>query len=112
MKCPFRRSQAPVRARFERLRRRPFSQRSGATNEARFGHQRAPVGFTRDAPPPDPFFVSFSTPTVGVAADGVTNALLQYVAGRNTIVYQFLDNFSYVKGPHAANGTDIQSSQQ
>jgi hypothetical protein len=79
-----------------------------ATNEARFGHQRAPVGFTRDAPPPDPYFVTFPG-TAGV--DGVTNARLQFMSqGRNTIVYQFLDNFSYVKGSHTVRvGTDVQS---
>src|SRR5262249_44758633 len=43
--------------------------------------------------------------------DGVTNALLQFMSqGRNTIIYQFLDNFSYVKGSHTLRaGTDIQS---
>jgi hypothetical protein len=79
-----------------------------ATNEVRFGHQRAPVGFTRDAPPPDPFFVTYPG-TVNV--DQVTPALLQFMSqGRNTIVYQFLDNFSYVKGSHTIRaGTDVQS---
>src|SRR5207237_1261102 len=56
---------------------------SHVTNEARFGHQRAPVVFHRDTPTV-PFFVTFTS---------VTNPDTEFLSqGRNTIVYQFLDN--------------------
>ncbi|MBO0800686.1 MAG: TonB-dependent receptor, partial [Blastocatellia bacterium] len=76
---------------------------SNITNEARFGHQRAPVGFLREAAPTDPYFITFQS--------GVTNYDLQFMSqGRNTIVYQFLDNFSLVKGTHTfRTGFDFQS---
>ncbi|MBO0722823.1 MAG: TonB-dependent receptor, partial [Blastocatellia bacterium] len=76
---------------------------SNITNEVRFGHQRAPVGFLREAAPTDPFFITFQS--------GVTNYDLQFMSqGRNTIVYQFLDNFSLVKGTHTfRTGFDFQS---
>jgi hypothetical protein len=72
-----------------------------ATNEARFGHQRAPVGFLRESQP-DRFFINFASVT------DFDNTFLSQ--GRNTKVYQFLDNFSLVKGAHTFRmGTDIQS---
>ncbi|HWP42733.1 MAG TPA: TonB-dependent receptor, partial [Blastocatellia bacterium] len=72
-----------------------------ATNEARFGHQRAPVGFLR-ASAPDRFFINLSS---------VTDFDNRFESqGRNTKVYQFIDNFSLVKDAHTFRmGTDIQS---
>ncbi len=72
------------------------------TNEARFGHQRAPVGFLREAPPNKPFFTGFAS---------VTNFDNTFMAqGRNTLVYQFLDNYAYVRGTHTIRtGMDFQS---
>ena len=73
-----------------------------ATNEARFGHQRSPVGFLRIAPPDSNFFIN-----LGSVTDFQNTFLSQ---GRNTMVYQFQDNFSLVKGEHTLRfGTDIQS---
>jgi hypothetical protein len=63
-----------------------------ATNEVRFGHQRAPVGFLRKAPPDTPFFINLGSVT------DFNNTFMSQ--GRNTIVYHFQDNFSLVKGPH------------
>ncbi len=75
---------------------------SRATNEARVGHQRAPVGFLREAAPDRPFFTGFTSVT------NFDNTFLSQ--GRNTLVYQFVDNFSYVKGSHTLRaGTDFQS---
>jgi hypothetical protein len=75
---------------------------SRIVNEARFGHQRAPVGFLRDAPPSNPFFTSFQ------AATTYDNTFMSQ--GRNTLVYQFLDNFAVVRGTHTLRfGTDAQS---
>jgi hypothetical protein len=72
-----------------------------ATNEARFGHQRAPVGFLRESQP-DRFFINFSSVT------DFDNTFMSQ--GRNTKVYQFIDNFSLVKGAHTFRmGADIQS---
>jgi hypothetical protein len=75
---------------------------ASATNEVRFGTQRAPVGFLRKAPPAEPFFISFS---------GITNIQNQFMSqGRNTTVYHFTDNFSLVKGGHTFRmGGEAQS---
>ena len=75
---------------------------SRVTNEARFGHQRGPVGFLRESPPDRPFFISFAS---------VTNYDNTFMSqGRNTTVYQFIDNFSFLKGSHTIRaGTDFQS---
>ncbi|MGH9937632.1 MAG: hypothetical protein ACREAM_15395, partial [Blastocatellia bacterium] len=83
---------------------------SRMTNEVRVGHQRAPVGFLREAPPTTPFFVnSFA----GTAANqdlvaSFDNTFLSQ--GRNTLVYQYIDNFSLIAGAHTFRmGADIQS---
>ncbi|HXF04096.1 MAG TPA: TonB-dependent receptor [Blastocatellia bacterium] len=61
-------------------------------NEVRYGHQRAPVGFLREAPPDKPFFTTFGS---------VTTPELTFMSqGRNTLVYQFVDNFSWVRKTH------------
>ena len=71
------------------------------TNEARFGHQEAPVGFLREGRPDRPFIVLGS----------VTNPDQTFMSqGRNTKVNQFLDNFSLVKGAHTFRmGLDTQA---
>ncbi|MGH9825440.1 MAG: hypothetical protein ACREDR_19585, partial [Blastocatellia bacterium] len=72
------------------------------TNELRFGHQRAPVGFLRQQAPDTDFFTTLA---------GITNPQLTFLSqGRDTTVYQFGDNFTKVTGPHTLRfGTDIQS---
>lgn len=74
-----------------------------ATNEFRAGYQRAPVGFLRDSPPEAPFFTNFP--------GDITDVELTFMSqGRNTQLFQFVDNFSLVKGTHNFKmGTDIQS---
>jgi hypothetical protein len=73
------------------------------TNEARFGHQRAPVGFLREAPPGKPFYIN-----LGSTTDYDNTFMAQ---GRNTLVYQFLDNFAYIRGTHTIRaGMDFQST--
>jgi hypothetical protein len=73
-----------------------------ATNEVRFGHQRAPVGFLRKAAPDKAFFINL------VSVTDFDNTFMSQ--GRNTLVYQLQDNFSFVKGSHTFRmGTDIQS---
>jgi len=74
---------------------------SRMTNEVRVGHQRAPVGFLRDSQPTTPF----------VALNGVTSFDNTFMSqGRNTLVYQYIDNFSLTSGTHTFRmGTDIQS---
>ena len=73
-----------------------------ATNEVRFGHQRAPVGFLRTSAPDTAFFIN-----LGSVTDFQNTFMSQ---GRNTMVYQLQDNFSLVKGEHTLRfGTDIQS---
>jgi hypothetical protein len=70
------------------------------TNEVRFGHQEAPVGFLRQSFPDKPF-INFASVT-----DFDRNFLSQ---GRNTKVNQLLDNFSFVKGAHTMRaGVDTQ----
>ena len=76
---------------------------SAFTNEARYGLNRAPVGFLRDAPPEVPFFTTLS----GAASNPINTFLSQ---GRDTTVYEFLDNFSWVHGSHSVKaGMDLQS---
>lgn len=72
------------------------------TNEFRIGYQRAPVGFLRKASPDRPFFTGFTS---------ITNFDNTFMSqGRNTQLWQFIDNFSYVKGSHTLRmGADIQS---
>src|SRR5262249_49952416 len=74
---------------------------SRMTNEVRVGHQRAPVGFLRESQPTTPFLV----------LNSVTNFDNTFLSqGRNTLVYQYIDNFSLSAGTHAFRmGTDIQS---
>lgn len=62
-------------------------------NEFRFGFNRAPVGFLREAPFPRGFTVNFP----GVLSEPENRFLDQ---GRITPVYQFIDNFSKVWGSH------------
>jgi hypothetical protein len=74
---------------------------SNMTNEVRVGHQRAPVGFLRDSQPTAPFIV----------LTGVTTFNNTFMSqGRNTLVYQYIDNFSLIKGTHTFRfGGDVQS---
>ncbi len=79
---------------------------SSATNEVRFGHQRAPVGFLRQSQPTVPF-ITFSR-TSDAQLTNFDNTFLSQ--GRNTTVYQFLDNFSLVRGAHTFKmGAEVQS---
>ncbi len=81
---------------------------SRMTNEVRAGHQRAPVGFLREAPPDTPFFITFP----GTAnLDQVTAFHNTFMSsGRNTLVYQYLDNFTRTQGAHTFRlGGDVQS---
>lgn len=74
---------------------------SSVTNEVRAGHQRAPVGFIRDSNPTT-FLLNLASVT-----DYDRNFLSQ---GRNTMVYQYIDNLAWLKGSHTFRmGTDIQS---
>ena len=74
-----------------------------ATNEVRFGHQRAPVEFLRASQPTQPFFInfgSFTDPTIRTMD-----------SGRNVTVYHFQDNFSLVRGGHTLRaGAEMQSN--
>ena len=71
------------------------------TNEARIGHQTAPVFFNRESQP-DAAFIVF-----GSAVTNFDNT--QMSQGRNTQLWQGLDNFSLVKGTHTFRmGTDVQ----
>lgn len=74
---------------------------SRMTNEVRVGHQRAPVGFLRDSQPTAPF----------VAFTGITTFDNTFMSqGRNTLVYQYIDNFSLISGSHTMRfGGDVQS---
>jgi hypothetical protein len=74
---------------------------SRITNEVRVGHQRAPVGFLRDSQPTN-FFINFAS-----VQDFERNFLSQ---GRNTMVYQYIDNLSMILGSHTLRfGGDVQS---
>ena len=70
------------------------------TNEARFGHNEAPVGFLRESQPTRAF----------VTLASVTNFDNQQMGqGRNTKLNQFVDNMSLVKGAHTFRmGADVQ----
>lgn len=71
------------------------------TNEARFGHQEAPVGFLLDSQPTK-FFINLGSVT---DFDNLFQS-----QGRNTKLNQFLDNMSMVRGKHTFRwGIDIQS---
>jgi len=75
---------------------------ASATNEFRAGYQRAPVGFLRDTPPDRPFFTDFGSMT------DYDNTFMSQ--GRNTSLFQYIDNFSLQKGTHTMRmGVDIQS---
>jgi hypothetical protein len=75
---------------------------SRVTNEVRVGHQRAPVGFLRDSQPGNPFFINLGSTT------DFDNTFLSQ--GRNTMVYQYIDNLSMVLGRHTLRfGGDVQS---
>ncbi len=72
------------------------------TNEARIGRQYAPVGFLRDSQPTKPFIVFGATTT------NFDNTFMSQ--GRNTQLWQGIDNFSLVKGSHTFRmGNDTQS---
>jgi hypothetical protein len=74
---------------------------SSVTNEVRVGHQRAPVGFLRDSQPTN-YFINFAS-----VQDYERNFLSQ---GRNTMVYQYIDNLSMILGGHTLRfGGDVQS---
>jgi hypothetical protein len=78
------------------------------TNEARFGHQEAPVSFLRESSPDRPFINFDATAGAGFNLTNFDNTFMSQ--GRNTKVNQFLDNFSLVKGTHTFRwGVDIQS---
>jgi hypothetical protein len=83
---------------------------SRITNEVRVGHQRAPVGFIRESAPTTPFFLNQFAGTAATQ-DSITafdNTFLSQ--GRNTLVYQYIDNFSVAAGAHTFRmGVDIQS---
>jgi len=62
------------------------------TNEARLGRQFAPVQFLRASQPTSPFIV------FGAATTNFDNTFMSQ--GRNTQLWQGIDNFSLVKGSH------------
>ncbi len=71
------------------------------TNEARIGRQYAPVGFLRESFP-STFFINLNATT------DYDNRFLSQ--GRNTELWQGVDNFSLVKGSHTFRmGADIQN---
>jgi hypothetical protein len=74
---------------------------SRMSNELRVGHQRAPVQFLRESQTTTPF----------LDLNSVTDFDNSFMSqGRNTLVYQYIDNFSLLVGPHSFRmGTDIQS---
>lgn len=76
------------------------------TNEVRVGHQRAPVGFIRESNPTTPF-IAFT----GVGGASLTTPFNTFMSqGRNTMVYQYIDNFSLISGAHTWRfGGDFQS---
>jgi hypothetical protein len=72
------------------------------TNEARVGRQYAPVGFLRESQPTVPFIV------FGAATTNFDNTFMSQ--GRNTQLWQGVDNFSLVQGSHTFRmGADVQS---
>jgi hypothetical protein len=71
------------------------------TNEARIGRQYAPVFFNRESQPDKPFIV------FGSAVTNYDNTFMSQ--GRNTQLWQGLDNLSVVKGMHTFRmGADVQ----
>lgn len=71
------------------------------TNEARVGRQFAPVQFLRSSQPTAPFIV------FGAATTNFDNTFMSQ--GRNTQLWQGIDNFSIVKGSHTFKmGADVQ----
>ena len=83
---------------------------SRMTNEVRVGHQRAPVGFLRESAPKSPFFINTFAGTAANQDLVATYDNTFMSQGRNTLVYQYIDNFSLTKGTHTMRmGTDIQS---
>ncbi len=71
------------------------------TNEARIGRQYAPVGFLRDSQPTQ-FFINLGSTT------DFDNTFMSQ--GRDTQLWQGIDNFSLVKGVHTFRmGADVQS---
>ncbi|MFY9558445.1 MAG: carboxypeptidase-like regulatory domain-containing protein [Blastocatellia bacterium] len=71
------------------------------TNEARIGHQQAPVFFSRESQPTAPFII------FGAATTNFDNTFMSQ--GRNTQLWQGIDNFSLVKGAHTFRmGADVQ----
>ena len=71
------------------------------TNEARVGRQYAPVGFLRDSQPTQ-FFINLASTT------DFDNTFMSQ--GRDTQLWQGVDNFSLVKGAHTFRmGADVQS---
>jgi len=74
---------------------------SRMTNEVRVGHQRAPVQFLRQSQPTIPY----------IDLNSVTDFDNTFMSqGRNTLVYQYIDNFTLVSGSHSFRmGADIQS---
>jgi hypothetical protein len=73
---------------------------SSITNEIRFGHNEAPVGFLRESFPEVPF----------IGLSSVTNFDNTFMSqGRNTKLNQIVNNLSLVKGAHTFRmGADIQ----
>ena len=72
------------------------------TNEARLGRQYAPVGFIRDPAKPSQFFINL------VSTTDFDNTFMSQ--GRDTALWQGVDNFSLVKGAHTFRmGVDVQS---
>jgi hypothetical protein len=72
------------------------------TNEARVGRQYAPVGFIRAPAVPSQFFINLTSTT------DFDNTFMSQ--GRDTALWQGVDNFSLVKGAHTFRmGVDVQS---
>ncbi|HZM89006.1 MAG TPA: carboxypeptidase-like regulatory domain-containing protein [Blastocatellia bacterium] len=72
------------------------------TNEARVGRQYAPVGFIREPAVPSAPFIN-----LGSVTDYDNTFMSQ---GRDTALWQGVDNFSLVKGAHTFRmGADVQS---
>ncbi len=83
---------------------------SHITNEARFGHQRAPVGFLRDAPPATTFLTNFASAAAGTSYRPTTPDNTFMSQGRTSFVYQFMDNFAWIRGKHTVRtGMDLTS---
>jgi len=83
---------------------------SHITNEARFGHQRAPVGFLRDGPPATPFLTTFASAAAGTGFRPTSPDNTFMSQGRTSFVYQFMDNFAWIRGKHTIRtGMDLTS---